>query len=55
DITLTNCTFVKNSANSGGGLYSWGSNVSVKNSILWANEATQGPPIALDTREECKF
>ena len=47
DITLTNCTFVKNSADSGGGLYSWGSNVSVKNSILWANEATQGPQIAL--------
>ncbi|MCK4752789.1 MAG: hypothetical protein KAS75_05030 [Planctomycetes bacterium] len=49
DIILTNCTFVKNSADSGGGFYSWGSDVSVKNSILWANEATEGSQVALDT------
>ena len=48
DVTLTNCTFVKNSADSGGAVYCWGSKVAVKNSILWANEADPGPQIALN-------
>ena len=48
DVTVTNCTFVKNSANSGGAIYCWGSDVVVKNTILWANDADPGPQIALN-------
>ena len=48
DVTLTNCTFVKNSANSGGAIYCWESDVVVKNAILWANDADPGPQIALN-------
>jgi len=48
DVTLTNCTLVKNSAGSGGALYCWGSNVVVNNSILWANEADDDSQVALD-------
>ena len=48
NVTLTNCTFAGNSANSGGALYCWGSNMIVKNSILWANDADPGPQIALN-------
>ncbi len=49
NITLTNCTVVKNSAAGyGGALYGLASaDVTVKNSILWANEAANGPQIAL--------
>jgi len=47
-VTLTNCTLVKNSAGSGGALYCWGSNLTVKNSILWSNEADDGPQVAYD-------
>lgn len=49
DITLVNCTFAGNWAGSGGAIYCWGSDVAVENSILWANEATQGSQVALDT------
>ncbi len=49
DITLVNCTFARNWAGSGGAIYCWGSDVAVENSILWANEATQGPQVTLDT------
>jgi len=48
NVTLTNCTLAKNSASSGGALYCWGSSVVVNNSILWANEASDGPQVALD-------
>jgi len=49
NVTLTNCTLVKNSAGSGGALYCWASNVVVNNSIIWANEATDGSQVALNT------
>ena len=49
DVTLINCTLAKNSADSGGAVYCWASNVGVKNSIFRANEATQGQQVALDT------
>lgn len=44
---LTNCTLVKNSATSGGALYCWGGTIVMNNSILWANDASQGPEIAV--------
>jgi len=47
--TLTNCTLAKNSAAGyGGALYCLGSNVVVKDNILWANEAAYAPQIALE-------
>ena len=49
DVMLTNCTLVKNSADSGGAVYCWGSNVVVNNSIVWANETDDGPQVAHDT------
>jgi len=48
DVTLTNCTLVKNSASSGGAVYCWASNVVVNNSIVWANEADDGSQVVLD-------
>ena len=47
DVILTNCTIVKNSAGSGGAVYSWASNVVVNNSIIWANKADDGSQIAI--------
>jgi len=47
DVTLINCTLAKNSANSGGAVYCWGSNIDVNNSILWTNNADTGQQIAL--------
>ncbi|MGB2808909.1 MAG: right-handed parallel beta-helix repeat-containing protein, partial [Sedimentisphaerales bacterium] len=49
DVTLTNCTFVGNSADSGGAVYCWTSNVVVNNSIVWANEADDGSQVAITT------
>ena len=48
EVTLTNCTIAKNSANSGGAVYCLASNVVVKNSIVWANEAGDHSQIAYD-------
>jgi len=48
DVTLTNCTLAGNYADSGGAVYSWGSNVVVNNSIVWANEADDGSQVVLD-------
>ncbi len=39
---------MKNSANSGGAIYCWGSDIVVKNAILRANDADPGPQIALN-------
>lgn len=48
DAILTNCTVADNTAGDfGGGVCNIASEVTVKNSILWANNATQGPQIAL--------
>jgi len=44
---LTNCTFVNNSAGSGGAVYCWGGSIAMNNNILWANGANEGPQIAL--------
>ena len=47
DVILINCTLVKNSANSGGAVFSWTSSVVVSNSIIWANEADDGSQVAI--------
>ena len=47
DVILTNCTLVKNYANSGGAIYCWASNVKVNNSIIRASEAVDGSQIIL--------
>lgn len=49
EIELANCTITKNRATDfGGGLYcQYGGSVQLRNSILWANEASQGTQIAL--------
>jgi predicted outer membrane repeat protein len=49
NITLKNCTFAKNSANSGGALSCWDSNMAVNSSIFWANQAALGSQVALKT------
>ena len=49
NITLRNCTFAKNSANSGGALSCWDSSITVNSSIFLANQATLGSQIALKT------
>ncbi len=38
---LTNLTIVNNTAASGGGIYTLGSNVTLRNSILWGNKGNQ--------------
>ncbi|MHC4733430.1 MAG: right-handed parallel beta-helix repeat-containing protein, partial [Planctomycetota bacterium] len=50
ESTLVNCTITRNIANnSGGGLFcQYGSSAIIKNSILWANEASSGPQVAVD-------
>ena len=50
ETTLVNCTLTRNCAiNFGGALYCQdGSNATIKNSILWANEGASGPQIAVD-------
>jgi hypothetical protein len=49
EIELANCTIAKNRATDfGGGLYcQYGGSVQLRNSILWANEGSQGTQIAL--------
>ncbi len=49
ELSMLNCTVVKNvAANSGGVLYcQYGSTAQVRSSILWANEANQGPQVSL--------
>jgi len=44
---LTNCTIAKTSADVGGAVCLRGSDMSIKNSILWANEAVIGEQLAL--------
>ena len=44
---LINCTIVNNSASSGGGIYCDNSELTIKNSILWANESNTGKQLAL--------
>jgi predicted outer membrane repeat protein len=48
DLTMTNCTIAKNSANSGGAVFSSSSYVIVKNCIVWANETDDNSQIAYD-------
>jgi len=45
---LTNCTIAGNYADSGGGLSCTDSNVVIKNSILWQNQADQGTQMAIE-------
>jgi hypothetical protein len=47
NVVLMNCTLAGNSADAGGGLCCVASGATVKNCILWKNEASQGPEIAL--------
>jgi hypothetical protein len=49
NIMLKNCTFAKNSADSGGALSCWGSSMAVNSCIFWANQAAQGSQVALQT------
>jgi len=49
DVTMRNCTFVKNNAGSGGAVSSWDSSLTINSSILWANQAAQGSQVALKT------
>jgi hypothetical protein len=45
---VNNCTIVNNTASGrGGALHCEGGQVEVRNSILWANEAAQGPELSL--------
>ena len=46
---LTNCTFSNNSADSGGGIFSYFSDITMKNCILWADSASANPEIYNDS------
>jgi hypothetical protein len=46
---IINCSFSRNVAAYGGGIYNWGgANLGVRNCILWGNDAPYGPQIAVD-------
>ncbi|MFH1371564.1 MAG: right-handed parallel beta-helix repeat-containing protein [Planctomycetota bacterium] len=49
NAAVTNCTLVKNTADTGGALYCLGSDAIFTNNILWANDANQGMQIGLET------
>jgi predicted outer membrane repeat protein len=50
---MVNCTFTRNEAQEGGGLYNgYSSPLTVSNSILWGDDAPDGPEISL---EECEL
>jgi hypothetical protein len=47
DVVLTNCTLVRNTTSKGGAVDLWETNLNVKNSILWANQAASGTQLQL--------
>jgi hypothetical protein len=48
DMSLTNCMIARNSAGRGGGVYCLGSEVTVADSIIWANVGADGAQIAIE-------
>jgi predicted outer membrane repeat protein len=56
DVGIYNCTVSRNTATQGGGIYCYSSsNLSIANSILWADTAGSGPEIYMDNSGDPSF